>query len=262
MSTNQTVQIPDAAQLAADITALVTPAKIVAVAIAGPPGSGKSTLAADLARRIGPSCCLIPMDGFPLDNATLSARGLLSVKGAPETFAQADASEYALEVEDMVTLHFLDEAKRTTVQSMIDLGLAFETYSPTGTSSLMRLRPTPALLNLCPVHATKNTFGCITRRDISERVHDVVTQSVFKFSPRNASVREDTFDAAGRWLQTLLGASDYAYALGSNHTRVMTDRFQLEERYRLGYMLKPTVCLVLQTNTHSHTHTRSHTSKH
>lgn len=182
------------------------------------------------------------------------------IKGAPETFAQAYASEYALEVEDMVTLHFLDEAKRTTVQSMIDLGLAFETYSPTGSSSLMRLRPTPALLNLCPVHATKNTFGCITRRDISERVHDVVTQSVFKFSPRNTSVREDTFDAAGRWLQTLLGASDYAYALGSNHTRVMTDRFQLEERYRLGYMLKPTVCLVLQTNTH--THTRSHTSKH
>ena len=86
MSTNQTLQIPDAAQLAEEITALVTPAKIVTVAIAGPPGSGKSTLAADLARRIGPSCCLIPMDGFHLDNATLSARGLLSVKGAPETF--------------------------------------------------------------------------------------------------------------------------------------------------------------------------------
>ena len=83
MSNNQAVQIFDSAQLAAHITGLVTPEKIVAVAIAGPPGSGKSTLAADLARRIGLSCCLIPMDGFHLDNATLSARGLLPVKGAP-----------------------------------------------------------------------------------------------------------------------------------------------------------------------------------
>ena len=86
MPTTQTLQISDYAHMAAEIAALVTPAKILTVAIAGPPGSGKSTLAADLARRIGPSCCLVPMDGFHLDNATLSARGLLSVKGAPETF--------------------------------------------------------------------------------------------------------------------------------------------------------------------------------
>lgn len=165
------------------------------------------------------------------------------IKGAPETFAQAYASEYALEVEDMITLHFLDEAKKTTVEGMIELGLAFETYAPAGSSSLMRLRPTAALLALCPVQATKNSFGCITRRDVTERVHDVVTQSIFKFSPRNTSVREDVFDAAGRWMQTLLGASDFAYNLGKNHSQVMTDRFQLEERYRLGYMLKPTVCV-------------------
>ena len=75
MPTTQTLQIPDCAHMAAEIAALVTPAKILTVAIAGPPGSGKSTLAADLARRIGPSCCLVPMDGFHLDNATLSARG-------------------------------------------------------------------------------------------------------------------------------------------------------------------------------------------
>lgn len=86
MPTTQTSQIPDCAHVAAEIAALVTPAKILTVAIAGPPGSGKSTLAADLTRRIGPSCCLVPMDGFHLDNATLSARGLMSVKGAPETF--------------------------------------------------------------------------------------------------------------------------------------------------------------------------------
>jgi len=59
------------------------------VAIAGAPGSGKSTLAAELARRLNAQKCatrVVSMDGFHLDNAILSERGLLVRKGAPETF--------------------------------------------------------------------------------------------------------------------------------------------------------------------------------
>ncbi len=59
------------------------------VAIAGAPGSGKSTLAAELNRRLNAQrcpACVVPMDGFHLDNAILSERGLLPRKGAPETF--------------------------------------------------------------------------------------------------------------------------------------------------------------------------------
>jgi pantothenate kinase len=63
----------------------------IIVGIAGAPGSGKSTMAAalaeTLARRDGADrVALLPMDGFHLDNDVLSARGLLHVKGAPETF--------------------------------------------------------------------------------------------------------------------------------------------------------------------------------
>jgi pantothenate kinase len=55
------------------------------IAVAGPPASGKSTLAAELACAL-PRACVVPMDGFHLDNRVLTARGLLSRKGAPETF--------------------------------------------------------------------------------------------------------------------------------------------------------------------------------
>ncbi|TQK17723.1 phosphoribulokinase/uridine kinase family protein [Microbacterium sp. SLBN-154] len=57
--------------------------------IAGAPGAGKSTFAAALARVIGPSSVLIGMDAFHLDDAILREKGLLDVKGAPETFDAA-----------------------------------------------------------------------------------------------------------------------------------------------------------------------------
>ena len=59
------------------------------VALAGPPASGKSTLAAVLANKLNDAGCqtqVVPMDGFHLDNAILTQRGLLDRKGAPETF--------------------------------------------------------------------------------------------------------------------------------------------------------------------------------
>jgi pantothenate kinase len=56
------------------------------VAIAGPPGSGKSTLSDHLAKCLGRSAKVLPMDGFHLDNDRLQEMGLLHRKGAPETF--------------------------------------------------------------------------------------------------------------------------------------------------------------------------------
>ena len=59
------------------------------VAIAGPPGAGKSTLAAHLCESVknsGKRCCVVPMDGFHLDNRVLNELGLLSRKGSPQSF--------------------------------------------------------------------------------------------------------------------------------------------------------------------------------
>lgn len=55
------------------------------VAIAGPPASGKSTLAAAVVHQV-PNSCVVPMDGFHLDNSILEQRGLLTRKGSPDSF--------------------------------------------------------------------------------------------------------------------------------------------------------------------------------
>lgn len=78
-----------AVTIADRIVALPQTGRRCLAAIAGPPGSGKSTLAeavvAELVRR-GQDAVLMPMDGFHLDNRLLEPRGLLTRKGAPETF--------------------------------------------------------------------------------------------------------------------------------------------------------------------------------
>ena len=61
------------------------------VGIAGGPGSGKSTFAVKLEKLInskakGDLAQTFPMDGFHRRNSELERSGLLSVKGAPETF--------------------------------------------------------------------------------------------------------------------------------------------------------------------------------
>jgi pantothenate kinase len=55
------------------------------IAVAGAPASGKSTFAQALAQH-APMACVVPMDGFHYSNEILKARGLLSKKGAPNTF--------------------------------------------------------------------------------------------------------------------------------------------------------------------------------
>jgi pantothenate kinase len=62
--------------------------------IAGAPGAGKSTLAEALTREAtaaGVPAALVGMDGFHLAHRELERRGLVEVKGAPETF---DAAGY------------------------------------------------------------------------------------------------------------------------------------------------------------------------
>ena len=85
-------------QLSSEIEKLAIGGKRALIAIAGAPGSGKSTFAEHLSGYLGKKASVIPMDGFHLDNSVLEAKGLLSVKGAPQTF---DCASFAGLVSDI-----------------------------------------------------------------------------------------------------------------------------------------------------------------
>ncbi|QFT59221.1 Pantothenate kinase [Sulfitobacter sp. THAF37] len=86
------------------------------VALVGAPASGKSTLAEALAEK-DQTMQVVPMDGFHLDNAILSDRGLLRRKGAPETFDVAGFVHLVkrLGVEDDVVFPLFDRARDQSI---------------------------------------------------------------------------------------------------------------------------------------------------
>ena len=82
--------------LVARAAALAARPRRAVLGITGSPGAGKSTLAAVLLERLSTllpadAVAHVPMDGFHLADVALTRLGLLSAKGAPDTF---DAGGY------------------------------------------------------------------------------------------------------------------------------------------------------------------------
>lgn len=94
------------------------------LAVAGPPGSGKSTLAEALVDHLGPRAALMPMDGFHLDNCLLEPRGLLSRKGAPETFDfdGLKATLARVAAEPTVVLPVFDRSREIAIAGAQEIG--------------------------------------------------------------------------------------------------------------------------------------------
>lgn len=116
-----------ASDLADRVTALPKTSARRLVAIAGPPGSGKSSVAEALVTELnarGAQAVVMPMDGFHLDNRLLEARGLLSRKGAPETFdfGGFKATLERVRTEPSVILPVFDRAREIAIAGAEEIG--------------------------------------------------------------------------------------------------------------------------------------------
>ena len=166
----------------------------------------------------------------------------LLVKGDPAVFEQSYAQNYALEVEDMITMHFLDAGLRTQVEALMSSGQAFRKEVDSASYTSMRIVPTDALLNLCPLQATRNVQGCIMRKEVEARLLDFTTQAIVGISPsEDGANANDIQEGAGDWLQNLLGDSTFVDNLGKDHSRTFATEFSLNDRFRKGFMINPTI---------------------
>jgi len=107
--------------------------------------------------------------------------------------------------------------------------------------SVTRLVPTDALLEICPLQSVSGIFGCISRREVAERRIEFQSKSIVNIAPNSPAELQSVSANAGKWLQGLLGTSDYVRDLGYNHSMIMNKKYSLNARYRSGFMISPTV---------------------
>lgn len=110
-----------------------------------------------------------------------------------------------------------------------------------GMCSIMRLMPTDELLEICPLQTIQGVFGCISQREVAERRVDFQSKSIVNIAPNTPEELTNISTNAGRWLQGILGSSDFSRDLGYNHSMIMNKRYNLNARYRSGFMISPTV---------------------
>lgn len=84
-----TIEVLTIPELMPHARALSTTRTRTLIGIVGQPGAGKSFVAQALVDALTSDAALVPMDGFRLRNATLTALSLLDRQGAPETFDAA-----------------------------------------------------------------------------------------------------------------------------------------------------------------------------
>jgi len=169
----------------------------------------------------------------------------LLFRGDPKLFEQRYAAEYTLAVEDIITLHFLNLDKKAEAEELIASGLAFtqtNTVADDSTSlTIMKLEPSRALLEICPLQARKGMFGCVARREIRQRTLEFQTNSIVSLTGRSDEDEKFSHMRTGLWAQKNFGGSRFVKDLASNHSKVMRARYQLNSRFRKGFLISPTV---------------------
>ena len=166
-------------------------------------------------------------------------------KGDHEVFDTERTEQYTLAVEDIISLHFLNDEKRVLVEKLIADGLAFTLrntlHNNPSSLTAMQLLPTAELLAYCPLQTTRGMFGCNARREIRQRTLDFKTNSITSITARSDEDVQLAYERAGLWSELLLGGSEYARQLGYNHSKIMHEKNSLNARYRKGFMISPTI---------------------
>ncbi len=178
-----------ACAIATRVSAAPFQAKRRLVALVGPPASGKSTLA-ELVAANTPGSCVLPMDGFHLDDRILEARGLLARKGAPETFDTGGLFHTLrrLQTEEEVFFPIFERSQEQSIAGAGVVGPSTQTVIVEGNYLLFDAPGWRALSDLWDFSAVLNVPEHILRERLMARWAD------YGYSAEDAAKKTDMND--------------------------------------------------------------------
>lgn len=162
-----------------------------------------------------------------------SALVTLVVKGDPVIFSSPLTSRYYLEVEHLVTMHFMDPAKFEAVRSMMTQGVAYQLFKDPVTAKV-GIEMSQAVTDLCS--ASSATYSCVVRHDI---VQGAIRNQYGVHSFATGLGTTDTVSTRDWIAQNLLGTTDFGRELAANMTGLVRSRYAIDDRIKKAYYINP-----------------------
>eukprot|EP00286_Rhodomonas_abbreviata_P027165 CAMPEP_0181304788 /NCGR_PEP_ID=MMETSP1101-20121128/9353_1 /TAXON_ID=46948 /ORGANISM="Rhodomonas abbreviata, Strain Caron Lab Isolate" /LENGTH=1307 /DNA_ID=CAMNT_0023410601 /DNA_START=14 /DNA_END=3937 /DNA_ORIENTATION=- len=192
----------------------------------------------------------------------------LVIEGTTEYFSNTGSGGYFLELEDVITVHVMDPARNKATGAGVvfdkikgflaedgadnDQGSGIDTdgYALNGAFYFRidraygraHLEPSTKLLGECPFNPTRPLLGgssCVTRRDV--RYRDFPARVGGSSTAMEISIA-DGDDMEARFMQTVLGGSDYAAKLGRDYADVIHKRYLVGDgvdQYNRAWWINP-----------------------
>lgn len=171
---------------------------------------------------------------IPVADSLQSALITLVVSGIQPLFSSPATSGYSIEMEDLTSLHFLDNDRFQTVQSMLDQGTAYDTIiDPVTQKPSIQLKQ--AVWDICR-SGISGDFSCAIRADVKSRVISVP----YAVHSLSGAMRTDDTAGTTKWLtDNLIGGGQYAQSRAANFTSLVRSKYAIDDGMRKAWMINP-----------------------
>eukprot|EP00960_Hanusia_phi_P055919 763100-Hanusia_phi.AAC.10 len=177
------------------------------------------------------------VDGVIKTKALSIQSGLitLALNGMQEMFEFPGAEGLYLSLDDMVSFHFLDQ---NTFNGMVELLVQDRVFRMMtfdgGANSEIVLKQDA--VDLCNSAKLDNDFKCVVRKDI---YRDKVVDPFYVYD-HATSVGAHDDEQAIQWLtKNILGVSDFAKEYATNFTRMVREKWNVNDRYNRVWYVNP-----------------------
>jgi len=159
----------------------------------------------------------------------------IAVTGNSLSFETPLAVNYQLEIDDLISLHFLDETTYDNIVQSFRDGTAW-TIERDSATGYMGLQLSDTVLQQCISGEMLGDMTCAVRYDIVRRM----IQDEYAVHPLATGMNTYNLNADSMWLQKyLLGVSQYSDNLARNFTQLVRTKYGINDRYNKAWFVNP-----------------------
>lgn len=159
----------------------------------------------------------------------------LSVAGEESAFSSQFSSPFHVEIDSMVSMHFLDSAKFDDISAKMGAGTAYTVVRNTQTGSL-EVELSTAVNTVCASAVIVGDVSCAVRRDIDSR--NIASEYAVHSLASGVNTRDESADVD--WLtDNMFGNSEFGRGYAANFTNLVRKHYNVNDRYNKAWFINP-----------------------